>query len=149
MRNLGLGGRTCLDSPARKRDLKKAVGLYPCHNQGGNQVKFLSTFLYNVEGHNPNCGTCNQNPKSKIQNERPTLCLISFQFLSFFSLPLLLSFLVVIYLVICCLFHLWFVFNVSWLDFNFLDSKSTVRYVCWFSCKARGHASANRFMALP
>lgn len=38
IRNLGLGGRTCLDSPARKKDLKKAVGLYPCHNQGGNQV---------------------------------------------------------------------------------------------------------------
>lgn len=31
--------RTCLDSPARKKDLRKAVGLYPCHNQGGNQVK--------------------------------------------------------------------------------------------------------------
>lgn len=38
IRNLGVGGRTCLDSPARKKDLKKAVGLYPCHNQGGNQV---------------------------------------------------------------------------------------------------------------
>lgn len=40
IRNLGVGGRTCLDSPARKKDLKKAVGLYPCHNQGGNQVEF-------------------------------------------------------------------------------------------------------------
>ncbi|XP_037950362.1 putative polypeptide N-acetylgalactosaminyltransferase 9 [Teleopsis dalmanni] len=38
IRNLGYGGRTCLDSPARKKDLKKPVGLYPCHNQGGNQV---------------------------------------------------------------------------------------------------------------
>ena len=38
IRNLGAGGRTCLDSPARKKDLKKPVGLYPCHNQGGNQV---------------------------------------------------------------------------------------------------------------
>lgn len=38
IRNLGAGGRTCLDSPARKKDLKKKVGLYPCHNQGGNQV---------------------------------------------------------------------------------------------------------------
>lgn len=37
-------GRTCLDSPARKKDLRKAVGLYPCHNQGGNQVK-TTTFL--------------------------------------------------------------------------------------------------------
>lgn len=42
MRNLGYGGRTCLDSPARKKDLKKAVGLYPCHNQGGNQYFMLS-----------------------------------------------------------------------------------------------------------
>lgn len=38
IRNLGFEGRTCLDSPARKKDLKKAVGLYPCHSQGGNQV---------------------------------------------------------------------------------------------------------------
>lgn len=38
MRNLGVGGRTCLDSPAGKRNLKKPVGLYPCHRQGGNQV---------------------------------------------------------------------------------------------------------------
>uniref|UniRef100_A0A1B0CSE3 Polypeptide N-acetylgalactosaminyltransferase n=2 Tax=Lutzomyia longipalpis TaxID=7200 RepID=A0A1B0CSE3_LUTLO len=38
IRNLAFGGRTCLDSPARKKDLKKAVGLYPCHNQGGNQI---------------------------------------------------------------------------------------------------------------
>lgn len=38
IRNLGYEGRTCLDSPAAKKNLKKAVGLYPCHNQGGNQV---------------------------------------------------------------------------------------------------------------
>lgn len=37
-------GRTCLDSPARKKDLRKAVGLYPCHNQGGNQVQILDFF---------------------------------------------------------------------------------------------------------
>lgn len=37
-------GRTCLDSPARKKDLRKAVGLYPCHNQGGNQVKINKFF---------------------------------------------------------------------------------------------------------
>ncbi|KAM7345648.1 polypeptide N-acetylgalactosaminyltransferase 9 isoform 1-T4 [Cochliomyia hominivorax] len=42
IRNLGAGGRTCLDSPARKKDLKKKVGLYPCHNQGGNQYWMLS-----------------------------------------------------------------------------------------------------------
>lgn len=39
VRNLGYGGRTCLDSPARKSDLYKPVGLYPCHRQGGNQVR--------------------------------------------------------------------------------------------------------------
>lgn len=38
IRNMAYDGRTCLDSPARKKDLRKAVGLYPCHNQGGNQV---------------------------------------------------------------------------------------------------------------
>ncbi|KDR23871.1 Putative polypeptide N-acetylgalactosaminyltransferase 9 [Zootermopsis nevadensis] len=38
VRNLGLEGKTCLDSPARKADLHKAAGLYPCHNQGGNQI---------------------------------------------------------------------------------------------------------------
>ena len=45
IRNLGVGGRTCLDSPAGKRNLKKPVGLYPCHRQGGNQVctEVLST----------------------------------------------------------------------------------------------------------
>lgn len=37
IRNLG-DGRTCLDSAASKKDLKKPVGLYPCHKQGGNQV---------------------------------------------------------------------------------------------------------------
>lgn len=41
-------GRTCLDSPARKKDLRKAVGLYPCHNQGGNQVK-IKRFLGKCE----------------------------------------------------------------------------------------------------
>jgi hypothetical protein len=43
VRNLGLGGKTCLDSPARKADLHKPAGLYPCHNQGGNQVR---TFVH-------------------------------------------------------------------------------------------------------
>ncbi|XP_032597060.1 putative polypeptide N-acetylgalactosaminyltransferase 9 isoform X1 [Drosophila grimshawi] len=42
IRNLGYGGRTCLDSPSGKRNLKKAVGLYPCHKQGGNQYWMLS-----------------------------------------------------------------------------------------------------------
>lgn len=46
IRNLGFDGRLCLDSPARKKDLRKEVGLYPCHNQGGNQVdsRILSMF---------------------------------------------------------------------------------------------------------
>ncbi|KAH8355213.1 hypothetical protein KR093_008742 [Drosophila rubida] len=42
IRNLGYGGRTCLDSPSGRRNLKKAVGLYPCHKQGGNQYWMLS-----------------------------------------------------------------------------------------------------------
>ncbi|XP_022240384.1 putative polypeptide N-acetylgalactosaminyltransferase 9 [Limulus polyphemus] len=37
IRNLGEGSSTCLDSPARRDDLHKPVGLYPCHRQGGNQ----------------------------------------------------------------------------------------------------------------
>jgi len=40
MRNLGHGRKICLDSPARKKDLKKPVGIYPCHDQGGNQVEY-------------------------------------------------------------------------------------------------------------
>ena len=30
--------RQCVDSPAKQDDLHKAVGLWPCHLQGGNQV---------------------------------------------------------------------------------------------------------------
>ncbi|CAG4956364.1 unnamed protein product [Colias eurytheme] len=30
--------KTCLDSPTRKSDHHKPVGLYPCHRQGGNQI---------------------------------------------------------------------------------------------------------------
>ncbi|RWS31791.1 putative polypeptide N-acetylgalactosaminyltransferase 9-like protein [Leptotrombidium deliense] len=41
-----LGGRSsskmCLDSAARKQDMHKPIGLYPCHNQGGNQYFLLS-----------------------------------------------------------------------------------------------------------
>ncbi|KAL2715575.1 putative polypeptide N-acetylgalactosaminyltransferase 9 isoform X1 [Vespula squamosa] len=43
VRNLGEGGNTCLDSPARKADLHKAAGLYPCHRQGGNQIRQLAS----------------------------------------------------------------------------------------------------------
>ncbi|RWS15857.1 putative polypeptide N-acetylgalactosaminyltransferase 9-like protein, partial [Dinothrombium tinctorium] len=44
VRNLGGSSsqKLCLDSPARKQDLHKPVGLYPCHNQGGNQYFLLS-----------------------------------------------------------------------------------------------------------
>ncbi|XP_049777503.1 putative polypeptide N-acetylgalactosaminyltransferase 9 isoform X1 [Schistocerca cancellata] len=42
VRNMGVGGKTCLDSPARKADLHKPVGTYPCHRQGGNQYWMLS-----------------------------------------------------------------------------------------------------------
>ncbi|XP_055592037.1 putative polypeptide N-acetylgalactosaminyltransferase 9 isoform X3 [Uranotaenia lowii] len=42
VRNLGYGNRTCLDAPGGKKNLRKPVGLYPCHNQGGNQYWMLS-----------------------------------------------------------------------------------------------------------
>ncbi|XP_016837569.1 putative polypeptide N-acetylgalactosaminyltransferase 9 isoform X2 [Nasonia vitripennis] len=45
VRNLGEGGNTCLDSPARKADLHKPAGLYPCHRQGGNQIRHLASRL--------------------------------------------------------------------------------------------------------
>lgn len=36
--------KICLDSPTRKSDHHKPVGLYPCHRQGGNQVFCRSYF---------------------------------------------------------------------------------------------------------
>ncbi|KFM64781.1 putative polypeptide N-acetylgalactosaminyltransferase 9, partial [Stegodyphus mimosarum] len=43
VRNLGGDGRSmCLDSPARRNNLHKPIGLYPCHKQGGNQFWMLS-----------------------------------------------------------------------------------------------------------
>ncbi|XP_062564924.1 putative polypeptide N-acetylgalactosaminyltransferase 9 isoform X1 [Armigeres subalbatus] len=42
VRNAGYGNRTCLDAPGGKKNLRKPVGLYPCHNQGGNQYWMLS-----------------------------------------------------------------------------------------------------------
>jgi len=38
----GPGREMCADSPAKKGDMNKPVGLYPCHNQGGNQYWMLS-----------------------------------------------------------------------------------------------------------
>ncbi|PSN43304.1 putative polypeptide N-acetylgalactosaminyltransferase 9 [Blattella germanica] len=61
VRNLGLGGKTCLDSPARKADLHKPAGLYPCHNQGGNQVDVIQKMHFivlNVEIGNPWSNQC-------------------------------------------------------------------------------------------
>ncbi|CAG2112625.1 unnamed protein product [Medioppia subpectinata] len=44
VRNLGgdSPSKMCLDSAARKGDYHKPIGLYPCHNQGGNQYWLLS-----------------------------------------------------------------------------------------------------------
>lgn len=69
IRNLGLGGRTCLDSPARKKDLKKAVGLYPCHNQGGNQVnkENLMNRSRCSEGYRPSAKKKKKKPNVKIE----------------------------------------------------------------------------------
>ena len=36
-----LGTMQCVDSAARPEDNNKPAGLWPCHNQGGNQVRFL------------------------------------------------------------------------------------------------------------
>lgn len=39
IRNFGGSGyKMCIDSAAKRGDMHKPVGLYPCHNQGGNQV---------------------------------------------------------------------------------------------------------------
>ncbi|CAB3261265.1 unnamed protein product [Arctia plantaginis] len=41
IRNVGFQ-KICLDSPTRKSDHHKPVGLYPCHRQGGNQYWMYS-----------------------------------------------------------------------------------------------------------
>lgn len=60
IRNVGFK-KICLDSPTRKSDHHKPVGLYPCHRQGGNQVfcqiqfdrlrqyQFAGVFVQNFE----------------------------------------------------------------------------------------------------
>ncbi|KAL1494443.1 hypothetical protein ABEB36_010041 [Hypothenemus hampei] len=42
IRNMGYGAKTCLDSAARKNEMHKPLGLYPCHKQGGNQFWLYS-----------------------------------------------------------------------------------------------------------
>lgn len=94
IRNLGFGGRTCLDSPARKKDLKKSVGLYPCHKQGGNQVN--SCILTPLRGEHPKKKRAYEtktkskpmhDPREKKKNKQThnnnkTVHSISFQFIS-------------------------------------------------------------------
>lgn len=38
----GTGYKMCIDSAAKRGDMHKPVGLYPCHNQGGNQFWLFS-----------------------------------------------------------------------------------------------------------
>jgi len=38
----GHGAQMCIDSPAKKGDMHKPVGVYPCHLQGGNQYWMMS-----------------------------------------------------------------------------------------------------------
>nr|XP_053630697.1 putative polypeptide N-acetylgalactosaminyltransferase 9 isoform X5 [Cherax quadricarinatus] len=59
VRNMGAGGSTCLDSPARRANLHKAVGLYPCHKQGGNQI------------HNQRTGQCVDSAAKPEDNHKP------------------------------------------------------------------------------
>ena len=35
--------KQCVDSPVKTEDMHKPVGLWPCHNQGGNQVRDKQT----------------------------------------------------------------------------------------------------------
>lgn len=35
----GYNRDVCIDSPCKPEDMHKPVGLWPCHSQGGNQVK--------------------------------------------------------------------------------------------------------------
>lgn len=89
---MGYGNRTCLDAPGGKKNLRKPVGLYPCHNQGGNQVNNL-TFL--PLRSRTIAGVCQPVIKtSKIKAcfdtaEKKTIFFISFlAFFSFLSLSL-------------------------------------------------------------
>ena len=48
IRNMMEGhGRMCIDSPAKKPDLHKPVGLYPCHLQVGCYIFTMTNFLDN------------------------------------------------------------------------------------------------------
>lgn len=50
IRNMGFN-KICLDSPTRKTDHDKPVGIYPCHRQGGNQVFCRSQFSITRQYH--------------------------------------------------------------------------------------------------
>lgn len=52
IRNVGFQ-KVCLDSPTRKSDHHKPVGIYPCHRQGGNQY-----WMYSKQGEIRRDETC-------------------------------------------------------------------------------------------
>ena len=74
VRNLGEGGNTCLDSPARKADLHKPAGLYPCHRQGGNQVQIDARTM------NPNLDQTYDEPRFQPFVSLSVSCLFVSQF---------------------------------------------------------------------
>ena len=41
----------CIDSAAKRGDMHKPVGLYPCHNQGGNQVNNKNNEFHSLSTH--------------------------------------------------------------------------------------------------
>ncbi|GLH14171.1 Putative polypeptide N-acetylgalactosaminyltransferase 9 [Gryllus bimaculatus] len=63
VRNLGYGSRTCLDAPARKKDLHKPVGLFPCHRQGGNQTQLIQ------HGSSKKCLAISENKQKLLMTE--------------------------------------------------------------------------------
>ena len=58
------GNPMCVDSRTKKADMNKAVGLYPCHGQGGNQVELESLDC------NPHCDSSRGCPPGRIVEAR-------------------------------------------------------------------------------